>query len=149
MKIISIIQLLFFSVITFSQNEKYSNPLKDEEKIKAEKVAFITEKIDLTVKEAQDFWPVFNEHETKMNKLFEEERSITKELEKNLNTLSEKEISDKNLRLINIRVERANIEKEYYEKYKTVLSCQKIALFYKSDREFRKHLLKKYKDKCE
>lgn len=37
------------------------------ERIKAQKVAFITERLDLTPTEAQQFWPIYNEFEEKVN----------------------------------------------------------------------------------
>ena len=118
---------------------------KDEEKIKAERVSFITEKIGLTVKEAQEFWPMFNEQEEIMNKLFDEERKINKDLKKNIDLLTEKEILEKSQRLMDIKIERADIEKEYFEKYKKILPAKKLSMFYQTDRDFRKHLLYKYK----
>ena len=41
----------------------------DKEKIKALKVAHITEQLDLTAKEAQAFWPVYNANEEAHYKL--------------------------------------------------------------------------------
>lgn len=41
--------------------QKGQNPEAWREKVKAQKVAFITTKVDLTVEEAQKFWPVYNQ----------------------------------------------------------------------------------------
>ena len=38
-----------------------------QERIKAQKVAFITERLELTPKEAQEFWPIYNAFEDKTN----------------------------------------------------------------------------------
>ncbi len=148
MKILSIASLLvLISAFSFGQTDKLSKtcPL-DDEKIKAEKVAFITERIDLTVKEAQDFWPVYNEFNDKIDVLFKEEHKITKELKKNIATLSDKDIDTKLDRLFAIKNEKNELENTYHEKYLKVLPIKKVALLYQADREFRKHLLQKYKD---
>lgn len=50
------------------------------DRVQAQRVAFITEKIDLTSKEAQKFWPVFNEYE-------KEERKIRKRYQQNMRRL--------------------------------------------------------------
>ena len=41
----------------------------NKEKVKALKVAHITEQLDLTAKEAQAFWPVYNTNEEANDKL--------------------------------------------------------------------------------
>lgn len=53
------ILLLFFSLSTFAQGGEK----KMRERIKAEKVAFITNQLDLSEKEAQGFWPIYNAYE--------------------------------------------------------------------------------------
>ncbi len=55
--------LLFLTVASFAQDRP------DREKIKALKVAFITERLDLSSKEAQLFWPIYNEQGSKMEDL--------------------------------------------------------------------------------
>jgi len=65
------VAMLFISVDVFSQ---HTNKVKDEEKIKAEKVAFLTTQLDLTVAEAQKFWPLYNEYEKKNDEIFKSER---------------------------------------------------------------------------
>ena len=60
---ITIISLaLLLSASVFGQKQNNSKP--NREKIKAMKVGFITEKLDLTTAEAQKFWPVYNEFES-------------------------------------------------------------------------------------
>lgn len=142
-----IICIIFISILSFPL---VAQQKQEDEAIKAAKVAFITEKIGLTVKEAQEFWPLYNEQEAKFDDLFEEERTISNELKKNISVLSDKDILEKTNRLIEIKLEKANLEREYHEKYKPILPIKKLALLYQTDREFRKHLLKKYNDKyCE
>lgn len=138
---------IFVSLSAMAQETKGGKncPL-DDEKIKAEKIAFITAEIGLTVKEAQAFWPVYNEFTDKMDALFKEEHKITKEIKKNSATLSDKELEAKLDRLVEIREDRSKLEQTYHEKFKDVLPIKKVAQLYQADREFRKHLLQKYKD---
>lgn len=49
---IKIVLFLFVTTFTFGQT-----PQEKKDKIKALKVAYITEKLDLTTEEAQKFWP--------------------------------------------------------------------------------------------
>ena len=54
--------ILMLSVFTIG----FTQPNRDKmrQRIKAEKIAFITEKLDLTEAEAVKFWPIYNKHET-------------------------------------------------------------------------------------
>ncbi|MEB8347550.1 hypothetical protein OO010_15985, partial [Flavobacteriaceae bacterium KMM 6898] len=61
--IATLVLLLLITVVSFAQDRP------DREKIKALKVAFITERLDLSSKEAQLFWPIYNEHEANMDAL--------------------------------------------------------------------------------
>ena len=66
-KIFTII-LLFVSISTFAQLEKEKGYTKKiSEKLKALKVAHITEQLDLTKKEAENFWPIYNAHEASVH----------------------------------------------------------------------------------
>ena len=58
------ILILFISVSAFAQRGEKMN-----ERIKAQKIAFITEKLSLTSEEAQEFWPIYNEIEAKKETL--------------------------------------------------------------------------------
>ena len=54
---------LFICFNAYSQRDG-----KMQERIKAQKVAFITERLDLSSKEAQKFWPIYNAFEDKVTK---------------------------------------------------------------------------------
>ena len=69
-KHILLILLIAISVQGIAQGRKHAN----YNKFKTEKVAFITTQIDLTVEEAQAFWPIYNEYDKKINDLISEEQ---------------------------------------------------------------------------
>ncbi|MDD2385207.1 MAG: hypothetical protein PHP52_00305 [Bacteroidales bacterium] len=133
------------SLIGFSQGKGYQQRFIDDEKIQAEKVAFITEKVNLTVDEAQQFWPVYNEFNEKTSTLFDEERSIHRDIRANCEIISEKDLTTKLDRMVEINQEKAILENEYHQKYKKIIPIQKVAKLYQADKDFRKHLLHKYK----
>ena len=143
------ILLSFLTIVSFGQGKKGHNKKFDDEKIKAEKVSYITEKLDLTVKEAQAFWPVYNEFDSKITELFQEEHKLFREIKKNAETLSDEELTTKTDRLIMINKDKSDLEVEYHIEYKKVLPIKKVALLYKAEKEFRKHLMHKYKDENE
>ena len=66
----------------------------EEEKIKALKIAFITEELNLTSNEAEKFWPVYNKYDEILHRLERVERYKIKTKIKKLggvSSLSEKE----------------------------------------------------------
>lgn len=119
----------------------------DIEKIRAEKVSFITTQLDLSVEEARKFWPVYNEFEKKNDEFIEAERAIHKDLKSRGEQMSDSEL-EKNLDKINdIQIKKTELQAEYYLKYKKVLPIKKVAKLYAAEKEFRKQLLHEY-GKC-
>ncbi len=149
MKSISFSLIIVFLILSnwgFPQDQKGKCIMEDDE-IKSEKIAFISGRLNLTVKEAQDFWPVYNEFTSKMDNLFVEEHKIMREIKSPKKALSDKELETKLDRLFAIKEERTKLENQYYQKFKQVLPIQKVAAFYQTEREFRRYLLQKYKDR--
>ena len=54
------------SLLSFAQREGHGHQMgENKEKLKAHKIAYITERLQLTPAEAEKFWPVYNELEAK------------------------------------------------------------------------------------
>lgn len=120
---------------------KQGNP--KYEKIEAQRVAFITQELNLTPEEAKVFWPVYNEYDTKrheLKKAFKNNENLHKpEIEK----LTEKEAS---LILDNQIIEAQkllDLRKEYHAKFKSVLPAVKVLQLYDAEREFQKMLIER------
>lgn len=119
---------------------------QERERIQSEKVAYLTNQLDLSVKEAQLFWPVYNEFNNKNDQLFEEQRTINRNLRHKKGEYSEIELEQMLDRLIEIKLEQAKLEKQYHEKYKEILNPEKIVLLYQAEFGFRRHLLRRYQN---
>ena len=117
------------------------------EKLEAMKIAFITEKLSLTTKEAQSFWPIYNEFSQKIEKLRKTKRSDLGELKINIENSSDKEIEALLSDVFDAKSKEIELQKEYYSKYIKVLPIKKVALLYQSEHQFKKELLKRIKDK--
>lgn len=127
--------------LAFSQHEKHK---VDKEKIKAMKVSFITQKLDLSSEEAQKFWPVYNEFEKKNEELFMERKKIRK-VSKSDVELTDNQIETNINNEFNIKQKELDLEKEYFTKFKTVLSIKKIETLYIAQEQFKRELLRKIK----
>ncbi|MGF7138487.1 hypothetical protein [Roseimarinus sediminis] len=118
----------------------------DYDKFKAEKVAFITEAIDLTPGEAQKFWPVYNEFERKRWELMKEHRELDKSLQEDLKKMSEKEYIELSRKLASFPHQEGELVVEYNEKFLKILSPKKVVELYVAELDFRNTMLRKYRD---
>ena len=148
-RIILIASTLFVaSQIGFAQpNQAKKGDRK--EKIEAMKVAYITDKLDLTPKEAQQFWPVFNEFDDKLKDLRQGRKKDTKDGMDNLDQLSDKEVETLIDSEIGYRQRELDLLKEYHAKFKAVLPARKVAKLYRAQEDFKRELLKKIQERKE
>lgn len=123
---------------------------KGREKIRAFKIAFITEKLDLTQSEAEKFWPIYNAYDKKNIELHREKRfSIKKNIKKvggidNLNENTAKELIGKMERL---EKKRFNNKMEFRNKIKDIISYKKLLKLEITEHEFNHKLMRKLRGK--
>jgi hypothetical protein len=95
MKKLTIILILMAATVIHAQKEgDYPGVEKMRERVKAERIAFITEKVALTTDEAQKFWPIYNSFSTEIENIRKELRSLRMGRVRNLDKLSEKELDE-------------------------------------------------------
>lgn len=133
--------LLLTSSVLFAQHKP------DNDKIKSLKVAFLTERLDLSSKEAQTFWPIYNEYEEKREAMREQEREQIHEKIRNAESLSEREASDLIQQYLIFEEREEELDKNFIERISKVISAKKTLLLLRSEYEFKKQLLKQYRHK--
>ncbi|WP_166964874.1 hypothetical protein [Yeosuana marina] len=136
-KILTIIFVLGFYLVSFSQDNR--------DKIKTLKIAFITEKLNLTEKEAQAFWPVYNSFEEEYMRL----RRQSYEKRKNIDFQN---ITDKDAEaLLNeIRViekKKYTLKENYVNDLLKVISPKKIILLNKVEDDFKHKIFEEFKNR--
>lgn len=115
------------------------------EKIKAEKISFFTEKLSLTPSEAQAFWPVYNEFERKRFEIQHQIHDFERMPNEKIATLSESEIEKMTSNYIGAFEKEAQLLKEYNKQFLKVLPKKKVLMMYRTENEFRGHLIREYK----
>lgn len=133
-KIIVLSVFIFILTSVFAQKNQNKRTFDD---FKAQKIALISERTQLTPEEAQHFWPVYNELQQKKSELHKKNRQQNKDL----SGLSEADFEKMNEDKIEMEIEKARLEKEYYLKFKQILPSQKIYQLYKAEKEFKRELL--------
>jgi Spy/CpxP family protein refolding chaperone len=147
MKIQKIIHLLLFlfAINTFAQPR-----LKEKkEQIKALKVAYITEELQLTSEEATKFWPLFNAYEDKQKELRQEKmRSYMNRLDAGeVDAMSEKEASNLLNQMESTEDDLYQLRKKFIASLKGILPAKKIIKLKRSEEGFNRKLLKQYREK--
>lgn len=117
------------------------DPERREERIKAFRIAIFTEVLSLTSKEAEAFWPVYNEYTENKEKLAQQFKPT-----KPLDNMSDAEVEEQIKRHFERQARELDLEKELYQKLRSVLPARKIAKLPAAEREFRESLLKKLKE---
>lgn len=110
-------------------------------KVKAAKVAYITERLGLTPDEAGEFWALYNQYEGEQERIRQKYRPS-----RQLDSMSDQEADAFIHKRFQMEQELLNLKKTYYDKFKSVISPRKIALFAKAEREFRQSLLQKLRN---
>jgi len=129
---------------TIAQNDRANR----REQIRAQKVAFITSELQLTVDEAQKFWPVYNEFDAKREKILENRRDYLQKYIKNPDNLSDKEYEKLSDDVVKTQLDEAKLVEEYHVKFKLVLPAKKVVSLYKAEFQFKNKLLKQIRDKA-
>jgi hypothetical protein len=137
---------LFIVLITSIYN-LFGQDDKEEklEKFKSQKIAFITEKLQLTTQEAQAFWPVYNEYDNKKQAIQEEKLKTGKYYNQSGDNISEKEASELADRFVGFQMREAQLAEEYNKKFKSVLPANKVLKLYQVEIQFKRQLLKRLK----
>lgn len=136
--------LLFFSVSLKSYAQEFSDK---NETIAAMKISFITRKLNLTPKEAQVFWPVYNQYEEELENLRKGHRKMVNDAKDDFSELSDAVIEKMVDEQISFRQNEIDILKKYHPQFKNVLPVKKVARLYKAEEEFKRHLIKQIKGK--
>lgn len=142
-----ILLILFLSTgLSLLAQQTDDNEETKHEKIEVLKIGFITEKLALTSKEAELFWPIYKKFEQDIKTVRRKQRELTKAFK--LKAKPTEQEADKyiNEQLLLKQIEIDAIKK-YIPEFKKVLPTTKVAKLLSIEQEFKIQLLKKIKDK--
>jgi len=109
------------------------------EKMRSEKIAFMTAEIGITPTEAEKFWPLYNEAEVKREESFGEVMKAYQALESAVNEKkTEKEINTLLQKYMEAMSVSSNVDQQYVAKYRKVLSAEKVAKLFLAEEKFRR-----------
>lgn len=141
-------KILLICVVIFTVNFSFGQR-GPRGKVKALKIAYITEQLDLSTKEAQQFWPIYNEHEEAMENLKRSERKSIRALKEanGLENISEQEAEDFLTNYVSAEEKKFLARKQLIKSLSNVIPHKKILKLVKAEMDFNKRLLKQLRDR--
>ena len=121
-----------------------AQPTSKRDKIDALRVTFIGEKVNFTTQEGQQFWPLYNEYNDKLENL---KKSFRQQFikDKDYTSATDREAEAYLNAELTLKQKEYELYKEYFEKFKKILPIKKVALLRRAEEEFRKELIKNIK----
>lgn len=130
-KIKNIIIIFCFCIVGLSTT--YAQDNERFQIIENEKIAFITRELNLSRKEAQDFFPIYNEYSKEM-------WNVKKA--KTGNNPSRNNLRGNSRDVIAYDAKELEIKKNYREKFSKVIGTSRSSQFFQVEQEFREYLIK-------
>lgn len=124
-----------------------AQPPQRGERIEALRISFYTHELQLTPAEAQAFWPVFNEYQTKLDDIQHKRNELFREGRMGTGAPAEKDIEAMIVASFSLEQEELDLKQQYFKEFQKVLPMQKIGKLYQAERKFRLMLLKEFRDR--
>jgi hypothetical protein len=112
-----------------------------KQRVEAQRVGFITQRLNLTPEESQQFWPIYNQYVEKQQQI----RNSVK-MEQPLDDMNDADTEKLIMSQMDRETRELELKKEYYQKLKKVISVKKIAKLYRAERDFKGELLKQLQE---
>jgi len=119
----------------------------NRQRLDAYKIAFFTKRLNLTSREAEKFWPVYNEYQDNKNKIQIERRELNRNFNQNELNMSEREMTEAGDRFVGLEVREAALAQEFHTRIKTILSPVKILRLYQAENQYRQQLLNELRNR--
>lgn len=136
MKNIALYLFLFlWTVPALAQMEKKTS--YDKEKLESAKVAFITQRIDLTPDQAEKFWPLYNQHNDKKLVLMKSMHEMVKIKKEEISNQTARDLIDKKFEL---EQKILDLEKAFLKDISKVISPVQALQLGDVNRDFTRHI---------
>ncbi len=128
MKTFILFLLFSFSSILIAQDISYLDYLRTD--LRVQKREIIAETMELTVEQAEIFWPIYTEYETELNKISGERLELIKDFADNYYNLTNEAADRLAGKKHELDVKRNNLLWKYYNKFKSELNPIDAAMYY-------------------
>jgi len=133
----SITLVMLTGMLAYAQDYDMPRMEQMQERIEAQKVAFITNKLELTADESAAFWPLYNEYQAKERAI----RDKMKPGDKRIEDMTEAEANEVLDNLFKGEEEVIDLKREYYGKMKKIISTKRLIRLQQIERDFNLEIL--------
>lgn len=148
-KLLTIFVFFLFLASNLQAQQGAPHGFKNNEKIKALKTGFITDALELTSKEAEKFWPIYNVYDSKIMDLrFKKARELRQKV-KDLgyaDVISEKDAKNLLNELLEVDKAIINAKTDLNKQLLEIMPAKKILKLYKAEDDFNRQLLQRLQD---
>jgi len=137
----ALILLMLTNSVLFSQQGQV------RERINSERIAFFTEKIDLSQEEAEKFWPVYNDYSDRKEEINREMQRQRFSISRNGTSMSDAEMEESLKKYVNLQNDEHELFNEYHQKFVNILAPRKVMMLYVAEVQFKQYLLRKLKER--
>ena len=116
------------------------------EKFRSMKIAFFTERLELTTEEAEKFWPVYNEFEKNRREISGHRHPRPMNMEEQLADMTDQEALEKIDEMMEARKKEVKLAADFLEDMKAILPPKKILKYYITEIQFREYMLRRIRD---
>ena len=115
------------------------------ELIKTKKIAFLTEQIGLTSKEAEKFWPIYNELDKERSLLMDKKRELEHSSDTPNGGMTEADYRKLAIELASAHSREGKLIEEYNLKLLNILPAEKVVKLYLAEGKFRATLMQEFR----
>jgi hypothetical protein len=136
MKKLLLVIIVLLSVNTVSYGgglDVYIELLKSD--MRTEKVAVITEALQLTSEESSAFWPIHREYELELSKIIDDRIELIKDYAQHYDNLTNEKAKELAKTVFELEKRRTKLKKKYFKKVEKALSAVIAAKFIQVEKQ--------------
>ena len=130
--------LIILTLTIIIQFNSFAQHIRD--RVKAERIGYITTELELTSDEAKVFWPIYEKYSDLREENFIQMRKL-------LNLESSLKPEDALDQYIKLKQDEAKVETDLINSLKKVIPAEKIFKLVNAEQRFRRELIRKVKDR--
>jgi hypothetical protein len=144
-RILFILTIALLPLSLFAQNEQAKQQrMQRMQQLQSSKIAFFTAEIQLTPKEAEEFWPLYNEYWKERDALMRKTQRAMSEIYSSVKGGVVKQ-GPELVKLLEAYIanstEEGSIHRAYFDKFYKILPIEKVAKLYVAEEEFRMKMI--------
>jgi len=143
MKRMFLLSFILVSTSLLAQQNRKAERGNAREKIKAQRTAFINERLALSPEESKAFWPVYNRFTQELESLKKAQNSARKSAIEKLAFISDLDAEKYLNEELQVQQKMLDLQAKYQQELKKTIPVKKVVMLYKAEKDFKLELLRK------